>query len=108
MVRHEIENQIVASPTFDEILLGVINDVIRTNRSDHLHIPCAAYAGHICAEPLGDLYSERAHASRRTVNQDLLPRLNLSLVAQTLQCGESRHRYRTGLLKSHVIGLRDQ
>ena len=47
-------------------------------------IPAAAYAGHICAERLGDLHSERADTSRRAVNQDFLSWLNLSLVAKTL------------------------
>jgi hypothetical protein len=55
-----------------------------------LHIPRTTYARHLCAEGFGDLHSERTYASRRTVNQDLLPRLSLSLVAQTLQCGECR------------------
>src|SRR5712691_930405 len=108
MVPNAVENHVITLPTFGEILLGVIDDPICADGSDHVHIPRTAYAGHICAEPLGDLHSERTHASRRTVNQDLLPRLNLSLVAKTLQCGECRHRCRSRLLKRHVIWLRDQ
>src|SRR5262249_6858409 len=102
------ENKVVTLFTFGEILLGVINNVICADGSDHLHISRTAYAGHICAEPLGNLHSERTHASRRTVNQDLLPRLNPSLVAKTLQCGQPRHGYRTRLLKRHVIRLHHQ
>jgi hypothetical protein len=49
-----------------------------------------------------------AHAPRRTVDQDLLPRLNLSFVAKTLQGGESRQGYRSRLLKRRVIRLHDQ
>src|SRR6516225_959144 len=44
----------------------------------------------------------------RTVNQDLLARLNVSFVAKTLQCGDCRNRYRSRLLKRHVIRLHDQ
>jgi hypothetical protein len=62
-------------PAFGEILLRVINDPIRADGSNHLHILRTAYADHIRAERSGDLHSERAHASRRTVNQGLLPRL---------------------------------
>ena len=58
-----------------------------------------------CAERFGDLHSERAYASRRTINQDLLSWLNMSLVAKPLQCGECRHRYRGCLLKRHVFGF---
>src|SRR6059058_2680351 len=102
MVPNAVENQIVSLvvtlPAFSEILPSIVKDLLCADRSHHVHILCAAYAGHICAERLGDLHSERTHASRRTVNQDLLTRLNLSLVAQaaytqaaqtkTLQCGE--------------------
>src|SRR5438477_4534967 len=108
MVPNAVENQIITLPRFGEILLGVINDVICADGSDHVHIPRTAYAGDFCAERFGNLHSERTHASRRTVDQDLLSRLNLSLVAKTLQCGECRHRCRSRLLKRHVIRLHDQ
>src|SRR5712692_2146101 len=98
MVPNAVEKEVVALPTFGEILSSVINDVIRADGSDHVHIPRTAYASNIRPEPLGDLHSERTHAARRTVNQDLLPRPNLSLVAKTLQCGECRDRYRSRLL----------
>src|SRR5262249_45625157 len=108
MVPHAVENQIVTLPTFGEILLGVINDLIGADCSDHAHIPRTAYAGHLCAEGLGDLHSERTHTSRRAVNQDLLPRLHVSLVAQTLQGADCRHRDSSRLLNRHVIWLHDQ
>ena len=108
MIRHEVENQIVMLSTFREILSGVINDVICADGSDHFNVPRTANARNFSAERLGDLHSERTHASRRTVNQDLLPRLNLPLVAKALQGGESRQRYRSRLLKRRVIRLHDQ
>src|SRR5713101_5164859 len=108
MIPNGVENEIVTLSTFGEILLGVINDPICADGSDHVHIPRTAHAGHICAKRLGDLHSERTHTSSRTVNQDLLARLNLSLVAKTLQCGECRYRCRSRLLKRHVIWLDDQ
>src|ERR1039457_413690 len=108
MVANAVENQVITLPAFGEILLRVINDPICADGSDHFHIPRTAYAGHICAEPLGDLHSERTHASRRTVNQDSLSRLNVSLVTKTLQCGECRHAYRSRLLKCHIIWLHGQ
>src|SRR5271166_3252655 len=108
MVQNAVENYVVALPTFGEIFLRVVNEVIRADGSDHVHVPRTAYANNLCAERLGYLHSERTHASRRTVNQDLLSRLNLSLVAKTLQCGQCRKRHRSRLLKRHVIRLHDQ
>src|SRR6266704_4571622 len=108
MVPHAVENQVVTLFTFGEILAPVINDVIRPDGSDHLHIPRAAYSGHRCAERLGDLHSESTHTSGSAVNQDLLPRLNLSLAAKSLQCRERRYRCRSCLLKRHAIWLQEQ
>src|SRR5436305_8337978 len=108
MVCHEIEDQVVALRALSEIFLGVIDDAIRADGSDHLHIPRTAHAGDLCAERPGDLHSESTHASRRSVDQDLLPRSNLSLVAKTLQCGQCRHRHRSCLLKRYLIRLHSQ
>jgi hypothetical protein len=69
-----------------------INDMICADGSDHVHIPGTTGAGRICTERVGDLHSERTHASRRTLDQDLPPRMNLSLVEKTLQCAECRYR----------------
>ena len=108
MVRHEVENQVVMLSTFREILSRVINDVICADGSNHFNIPRTAHAGNFRAERFGDLHGEGAHASCRAVNQDFLPRLNLSLVAKTLQGSESRQGYRSRLLKRRVIRFHDQ
>jgi hypothetical protein len=90
MIPNGVEKYIVKLPTLGEILLSVIEDVICADGSDHFDIPRTRYTGHICAERLGDLHSECAYASGRTVDQDLLPGLNLSISAKTLQCAECR------------------
>ena len=77
---------------FGEILLRVVDDSIRADGANHLHISRAANAGHICAEGFGDLHCEGAHTSGGAVDQDLLAGLYLSLVAKALQCGEGRDR----------------
>src|SRR6266404_6823418 len=108
MVRHEIENHVVKFSTFREILSGVINDVICADGADHFNVPRTANARNFRAELPGDLHSERSHPSCRTVNQDLLPRLNLSLVAKALQGGESGQGYRSRLLERRVDRFHDQ
>src|SRR5437763_9906918 len=105
MVTNAVENQIVALRSFREILSGVVNCRVCANGSNHVDIASAAHSGHICAERLGDLHREGTHASRRAINQDLLPRLKLSLVAKTLQGSEPGDGYRSSLLPRHVIRL---
>src|SRR5437667_10595149 len=105
MVRNAVENQVITLLPLGEILLGIINDVICADGPYHAQIPGAAYAGDIRAERLGDLHGERTHTSRRAVDQNFLSRLNLSFVAKTLQCRQSCDRYRSGLLKRHVLRL---
>jgi hypothetical protein len=92
MIPYGVEKKVVTLPTRGEILLGVVNDPICADGSNHVHIPGTAYAGHIRAERLGDLHGERTHASRCTIDEDHLPRPNPSLVAKTLQSRESRNR----------------
>src|SRR5882724_9854244 len=105
MVRHEVEDHVVMLAIAGEILLRVIKTHVCADGSDHFHIPRTADPGNLSAKRLRDLYSERTHAAGGAINQDLLARLNLSLVAQTLQRGESRHRRRGRLLKRYVVRL---
>src|SRR5438552_10859462 len=102
MIRNVVENDVVTFRTFSEILFRVIDDVIRAERSNKIDIPRTADASHICAERLGDLHSECSHTSGRAVNQNLLPRLNLSFVAKALQRGDARYVERSRLLNSDV------
>src|SRR6266404_7016933 len=105
MIRNVVENDVVTFRTFSEILFRVIDDVIRAERSNKIDIPRTADARHICAERLGDLHRERAYASRRAIDQDLLPRLDLSFVANSLQRGDARDVDRSRLLKCDVCWL---
>jgi len=106
MVRNEIENQVVVSSAPGEILLRIVrivNDPIGAEGSDHLHISGAANAGHVCAVRLGDLHGERAYASGGAVDQEVLPRLHVPLIAKTLQRRHGTRRRPRRLLGS---GLR--
>jgi hypothetical protein len=81
----QLEDEIVALPTLGEVLVGVVDDVVCADRSDHVHVPRAAHAGHFGAEGLGNLHGERPNPSRRADDQDLVPRLDPSVIAQTLE-----------------------
>src|SRR5215470_10705851 len=108
MVPDAVQNQVVMLPISGEVLVSVINNPIRTKRSHHIQIPCTAYTGDIRAKGFGDLHSEGTHTSGRAVNQYLVSRLNVSLVAEALERGESRHWYGSRLLECHISGLCDQ
>ena len=95
MIANAVEDDVVPFASFGEILVGVINDAICADGSHHIHIPGTAYAGYICAERFSDLHRERTHAACRSVNQEFLPGLNVPFVAESLQCGQRRHRHRS-------------
>jgi hypothetical protein len=76
--------------------------VVRADRPDQVHVSGAAHAGHLRAERPGDLYGERSHATRRTVDQHLLPRLYPPQVAHAHQGGVPGQRHRSRLLQRQV------
>src|SRR2546427_12753721 len=107
MVPGDVEDQVITRTISREVLSGVIDDPVGAKRPDYVHVPRAPHRSHVRSERLGDLHGKRTPASRRTVDQDLLPRPNVSLVTQTLHGGRSRHGYRGRLLKCQVDWLPD-
>src|SRR5437879_12852789 len=85
-----------------EVLPRVVDDVIRAEGANHVDVLGAAYAGHFRTERLGDLHGEGTDTPRGAVDQHLLSFVNVSLVAQTLQRGDGRHRHHSRLLESHA------
>jgi len=102
MISVSSNNQVITLPIPGEIFLSVINDVVCPDRERHVQIPRAAHGSYLSPERFGNLHSKRTHATRRTINQDLLPRLNLSLIAETLQGGDCRKRYGRCFLECHT------
>src|SRR5882724_12579276 len=102
MVRNIVENDVITFRTVSEILFRVIDDVIRAERSHKIDIARTANTSDVRAERFRDLDCERPNTSRRAVNQDLLPRLNLSLVAKGLQSRDASYVNGRRLLKRHV------
>ena len=65
-------------------------------------------AGDSSGERPGDLHRECTDAPGRAVDQDFLPRLNVSFVAKALQGGERRHGYGGCLLERDILRLQDE
>src|SRR5579872_5061942 len=97
VVRHVVEDEVVAPTVLGEVLVRVVDDMVSPDGADHLHVLRAAHAGHLGAESLGDLHGKRPDAPRRAVDQNLLSWLYLALIAKKLEGGGCGHADRRGL-----------
>src|SRR5712692_5490164 len=102
MISDSIKNQVITLSAFGEIFLRVINHMICANLAHHVQIPGAAHTGDFSTERFGNLNSKSTNATRCPMDQNLLPLLNLSSVAKTLQSRECRYRDGCGRLKRKV------
>src|SRR4030081_2307697 len=93
------QDQIVTLPTFREIFLLVINDMVCANRSRRGHISCAAHGSDLSPERFGNLDRKRTHTTRRSIHQNLVASLDPSLVTETLQGSDCRDWYGCRVLK---------
>src|SRR6266516_5566170 len=108
MISVHSKNQVIPLPIVGEIFLRVINDVVCTNRAHYVHIPFAEYGGDFSPKRFGKLYRKRTYTTRRTMNQNLLPWLNVSFIAKALQGDECRLRYGCCFLKRYTGRFQDQ
>ena len=91
VVPGNVDDQVVALGAAGEIRLRVVDHVVCADRADQLQLLRAVHARHVRAVRLRELESERSHTTAGAVDQDLLPRLQLLLVA-----GEVRVRDQPG------------
>src|SRR5258708_40179337 len=108
MISVHSKNQVIPLPISGEIFLCVIKGLVWTNRAHYVQIPRAAYGGDFSPKRLGKLHRKRTHTTTRTMNQNLLPLLNVSFIAKALQGGESRLRYGCCFLKRYIGRFQDQ
>lgn len=108
MIPRNVEDEIVALATLGEVLLGVINDAVGAERSDHIQFLRVVDAGHIRSVRFGKLYGESTHTTTSTIDQDLLSWRYPSLILKVLQGDESGGGYGRGLIERDVVGLQGQ
>src|SRR4030095_12680329 len=65
-----VEHQVVTRGERGEVLLCVVDNVVRSQRSDDVHILRAAHAGNLGSEMLGELNRKGADTTGRAVDQD--------------------------------------
>jgi hypothetical protein len=105
MITDRVKDHVVALPALREVFLRVVDHVICAKRAHHRHVPRAAHAGDVRAERFGDLHGVRTDTARCTVDQDLLPCVNSSLIAQRLKRGDCSDGNRGRLFEGRVGGL---
>src|SRR5215204_4554722 len=62
-VPHQVEDDVVPPSVPGEVLVDVVDDMVRADRPDQVHVPGVAHAGHHRTERLGDLNGEGPHAT---------------------------------------------
>ena len=108
VVHHVVEDDVVAKLAAGEVLLGVVDDSIRSQGPNQLEVPGAAHAGDFRTKRLGDLHRERPDASRRPVDQDPGPPSDPAHVTHRDQRGQARHDRCCSLLEGECSGLLDE
>src|SRR5215212_8912107 len=68
----DVQDQVIAPLALGEVLARVVDDMIRPDRANHLHLLGAANSGDVRAERLGDLHGKGANATRGADDQHLL------------------------------------
>src|SRR5439155_9733959 len=75
------------------------------DRADHFQIPGAADSGDLRAIPLRDLHSERPDPTRRSDNQDLFCRPDLSNIAKTCRAVTAARGTVAACSKLRLVGF---
>src|SRR5579863_10030724 len=107
MISISSKNQVILLPIAGEIFLRVINHMVCTNRAHYVQIPRAAHGGDFSPGRFGNLHCKYTYTTRCTINQNLLPFLNLPFVAKALQGDNCRLRYGCCFLKRYSGRFQD-
>ena len=57
-IASDVEDHVISATAVRDLLAGVVDNLIGTDGSDELDLPCAAHAGDLGTEDLGDLHRE--------------------------------------------------
>src|ERR1035437_95425 len=104
------KNQIVMPPVLREIFSRIVDHMISAKRFRSIQITRAAHGSDLSSEGLGNLNCKSANAAGCAIDENLLSRLDVSLVAQALKGSERRYRdgrrsleRKAGRLQHHLI-----
>src|SRR5262249_51144851 len=97
-----VDDQVVPLVLACEVLAGVVEHAIGAERTRLLDVASAADGGHVRAEGLRDLDGEGSDAARGAVDEHALARLELAVIPDPLERGQSGDPHRRGLLEGDV------
>src|SRR5436190_1809001 len=103
-----VEDDVVSASRLGEVLAGVVDDGVSSDRSHRVDLCRAAYAGYDRSERLRDLDREGSDTSRGTDDEHRLSGLNLPVIPDRLESGRARDRDGSRLLEREVRRLRSQ
>ena len=103
-----VENQVVLLSIIGEVLPFIVDDVVEADGSHHVELGSAINSGRLGPVQFGDLDTQGADTSTRSVDQQLLPLLNLPAVDEALHRQHRGMREGCRLLESHLGGFARQ
>src|SRR5260370_30411558 len=98
----KIKYQIILVSIFSEVFLGVINDMVCAKRAQKVQLAGVIHPSHLSPVEFGKLHCKRTGAATGTINQNLLPWLDLSFIANPLQGDHCRLRDCRYFLEFHT------
>src|SRR5216684_4332317 len=100
-----VEHDVVVGERLGEVYLRIVDDFVCAEAAHLLLVVAVRSCGDVCAQVLGELDDCRAQSARASVNEDLLPRLDLCEVDQRLPRGKRYQRDRRRLFHRERVRL---
>jgi len=101
-MRDNIKYQIISLSISSEVFLSVINDMVCTERTHKVLLARIIHPGNLSPIQFGKLHCKRTGATAGPIDQHLLPRLDLSFIANPLQGDHCRLRDGSYFLECHT------
>src|SRR3990172_3062179 len=97
-----IKYHVILFSIFGEVFPGVINDMVCAKRAHKVQLAGVIHPSHFSPVQFGKLHCKRTSTAARTINQNFLPRLDLSFIANPLQGDHCRLRDGRCFLECHT------
>ena len=106
MTAGQVDDDVVAAAARGEVLGGVVDEVVGSERAQLLEVAAAAHAGHLGPERLRELHGVGADAPGCPIDEHAPARRDAAAVADGLQCRARCDRQRRRLCERERARLR--
>jgi hypothetical protein len=107
VVQHVVEDDVESRPALGEVLVRVVNDVVRAERPDQFDVVRTAHTSDLGPQYLGDLDRHAPEPATSAVDQDTRAGPHLCHVAHGDEGGKSGHDRCRGVGEAESGGLLD-